>query len=58
MYMTLESLYPNHREYPRDEIRRIVETEGDESENLLNFAPEHLRAYFMWSSIQKLILCK
>lgn len=52
MINTLMAVYPQHSEYPFEELRKIEETEGDESNKWLNY-PEHVqRAYWMKRDIE------
>lgn len=52
MINTLNAVYPNHYEYPFEELRFIEETEGDESEKW-NEYPEYVqRAYWMKRAIE------
>ena len=52
MINTLNVVYPNHREYPFEELRIIEETEGDESEKWNEYSECIQRAYWMKRDIE------
>ena len=52
MYAVLNTLYPNFTEYPFDEIERVYETYGDESEEFAKFPEYQVRAFLMKRSIE------
>ena len=52
MINTLMAVYPQHSEYPFEELRLIEETEGDESDKWNDY-PEYVhRAYWMKRDIE------
>ena len=52
MINTVNMIFPNHNEYPFEELRQIEELEGDESNRFDQYDKNVLRAYWMKRSIE------
>ncbi len=53
-WVTLNQLFPDYINYPFEEIKIIVETEGDESDSLNKYADYILRAFWLRYNLEKL----
>ena len=52
MYVTLNSLYPDHRNYPLEEIEAIYEVYGEESKEFEDLPYYQVAAFFMKRAIK------
>ena len=52
MMNTLESVYPDHTNYPFETLREIEETEGEDGPGWNDYADYVIRAYWMKRAIE------
>lgn len=52
--VTLNSIYPHYADYPYEEIKAIIENEGDESEKLNIYTPYIMRVFWLRYNLERL----